>query len=163
VTLTVFLLTLAVMVLASILWVAFGRVREVASQGALDDDLSGEARWATLDDLTRRKAVLQQELKEIELDLEMGKIDRDDYARSKRRFERMWLAADDQLQAILGESAAYRAQIESELARRAPAREAGADDAATARPARPVCARCGSVWIAADGACQSCGELKVAA
>jgi hypothetical protein len=160
VTLTVFLLTLAVMVLFSVLWVGFGRVREVSTRGGLDGDLSAEARWATLDDLARKKTMLQQELKEIDLDFEMGKIDQADFNRSKRRFERMWLAIDDQLQAAIGESAAHRARIDAELSLRLDSPHPSASPSA---PSRRVCARCGSTWTTRDGTCQSCGEELVTA
>lgn len=155
-TLTVFLLTLAVMSLLAILWTGFSRLQDLNKRlGSTHDIGGGDDALVTLDELARQKAMIQQEIKEIELDFEMGKIDADDFKRLKRRFERAWLDVDDRLQALLGETKEQRSVIDVEIQRRLQSSQQSEFSEATS-PKRSLCPHCAALYSGTT--CQTCGE-----
>ncbi len=158
-TLTIFLLTFAVISLLAILWTGFTRLQDLNKRlGSTHDIGGGDEALVTLDELSRQKALIQQEIKEIELDFEMGKIDADDAKRLKRRFERLWLDVDDQLQTLIGHTKEQRSIIDVEIQRRLQSAQQSNSPLASS-PKRSLCPHCAALYSGTT--CDTCGESFV--
>jgi hypothetical protein len=144
-------LLLALIILAVIV---FKLVDGVARAGDTHEALDVEAELAKLDELTRQRALLIHELKEAELDQEMGKISLEDHDRIKRRLQRDWLRIDDEIQAIGGSQEVYLKEVEATLKERLAMLEP--EEGVRRRPERILCAACSAANAPGASHCKSC-------
>ena len=106
------------------------------------------------DRLATKRAQVVRELKDIELDREMGKIDDSDEKRLSRRYRKEWIRLDKSLDEVTGVTKRYLDQVETELQKRR--KHATANQ--VVRSQRVVCSSCGEANPKHAAFCMACGE-----
>lgn len=111
-----------------------------------------------IEELTERKKLLMDNLREIEFDLELDKISKDDYSLLKRRYERETIRTMRALDEIYG-GRGWQERIDAALVARAdelastkPKKKKKSKKRKAAKPSTPAPA----IEIA-QGVCESCG------
>ena len=107
-----------------------------------------------IDALAARRALLIREIKDIEFDYELGKIDETDYRRLRRRYQRRWLNVDRALEEAAGLNDTYLAAVEAQLEARLSAVDA--QEARTPRRDRQVCPSCAAANPLGIAHCLEC-------
>jgi len=148
------LLVAAALVLA--LYIAYRLVDRVFIREEQPVLAGAEEHLARLDTLAERRARIQRELKDIELDHDMGKLDDDDFRRLQRRYQRRWLEVDRELESIAGLDDETLANVDEELERRLAARSIGRRR--TVRRDRRVCPDCAEANPIDAATCRGCGH-----
>lgn len=152
------MMTIPAMIVAMIILAiaTFKLVNGILQAGEGHASLGVEEKLSQLDALARRHALLKREIKEAELDFEMGKIGVEDHARIERRLKREWLRVDSELRELGVVNQTHRDEIEAELSQRLGGIED--DDGSRRRPNRQLCSACGAPNTLHLKTCSGCGR-----
>jgi len=149
---TIIAVAVAILAMLFAVYRLVDRVLLIEDQPELVDT---EETLSELDQLAHRRAMILAELKDIELDHELGKISDEDFSRLSKRYRSDWLAIDKQLDEVAGLEARYLADVEAELEERIDVEVLTGER--RRRADRVVCGECGAANAVRLNHCRECG------